>query len=152
MAAHPGCNLGLAEPVGGFKLPQKLSLLEDIKLPGAVSGKKLKESVLFATGPDLGLQCVPAHTPGRSDPLIPIDEDKAGRRAFYHHDGQKLSAAQKRIGKTYDLSRSPYAGVGIKHVQMDNFDRGYGDANGHDFRVADASGKVPRVISLQDCA
>jgi hypothetical protein len=40
--------------------------------------------------------------------------------------------------------------MGIDQIQMDEFDSIYGDGPGHKVAVSDRSGKVPRVISLQE--
>ena len=146
---NAGGNLVLAEPMGDFQLTQKGGLLEHVKLPGAVAGQKLAEGILRRARPDVGLERIDTGTPGRLDPLVTVDEHKAGRGAGDHDDGQKLTAAHHRVGHLDDLPRPLDAGMSIGQIQMGDLNGVYGDDLGHVLAVADATAKVSRVISCK---
>ena len=150
MPAHLRGNPVLAQPVGDLEFTQKGGLLEDVELTGTVGGQQPAQRFARASRPYLGLQGIQAGPAGGGDPLVAVDEHKTGRRGAHHHNGQKLAAAQQRVGQGDDLPRPPDAGMGVSQIQMGDFNAAYGDRGAHKPELTDFSAKVPRVVSLQD--
>ena len=100
--------------------------------------------------PDVGYQRVDTGTPSGLDPLVAVNKHPSGMLAGHHHNGQQLTVTDQRVGHLRRLARALDAGMGIDQIQMDELEGVYGDGPGHGRVVSDVSGKVSRVISLQD--